>query len=310
MTRRVRRGMARQLMPVVAVAVILLPLFYIQPRTMSYLGFKLLLNLAIPLVFATVGQMLIIMVNDLDLSVGAFVSMVATIAVQILPRSALLGFGALALSIVMYGLLGALIHTRRVPAIVVTLGMSYVWRGVALLILPRPGGAAPGWLQAAVSLSPPVVPLPIIVAAAIGLIAYFALMRSGYGVVLRGIGGNAMAVSRAGWSVLSGKVAAYCLAGLFGVLAGLSLAGTTTSADANLASQYTLLSIAGVILGGGDFVGGRISPVGAVLGAITMTLAGSFLSFVDISPDWQIGAQGIILVLVLAGRLITARGTR
>ena len=67
-----------------------------------------------------------------------------------------------------------------------------------------------------------------------------------------------------------------------------------------------MLSIAGVILGGGDFFGGRISPAGAVLGAITMTLAGSFLSFVKISTDWQIGAQGIILIIVLAGRLITA----
>jgi ribose transport system permease protein len=97
---------------------------------------------------------------------------------------------------------------------------------------------------------------------------------------------------------------------LFGVLSGLILAGITTSADANLADRYTLLSIAAVILGGGDFVGGRVSPVGAVLGAITMTLAGSFLSFVKVSTDWQIGAQGIILIIVLAGRVITIRGEK
>ena len=82
------------------------------------------------------------------------------------------------------------------------------------------------------------------------------------------------------------------LAGLFGMLAGLSLVGLTTSADANIALRYTLLSIAGVILGGGEFTGGRVSPVGAVIGAMTLTLAGSFLSFLRIPPDWQIGAQG------------------
>ena len=62
-----------------------------------------------------------------------------------------------------------------------------------------------------------------------------------------------------------------------------------------------------MILGGGEFVGGRISPVGAVLGAMTLTLAGSFLSFLRISPDWQIGAQGAVLIVVLALRVIVNR---
>ena len=65
--------------------------------------------------------------------------------------------------------------------------------------------------------------------------------------------------------------------------------------------------IAGVILGGGEFTGGRISPIGAVVGALTLTLAGSFLSFLRISPDWQIGAQGGILIIVLALRLLLNR---
>ena len=62
-----------------------------------------------------------------------------------------------------------------------------------------------------------------------------------------------------------------------------------------------------MILGGGDFVGGRVSPIGAVIGALTLTLAGSFLSFLRISPDWQIGAQGAILIIVLAVRLLVQR---
>ena len=91
------------------------------------------------------------------------------------------------------------------------------------------------------------------------------------------------------------------------MLSGLFLVGLTTSADANMALRYTLLSIAGVILGGGEFTGGRVSPVGAVLGALTLVLAGSLLSFIRISPDWQIGAQGAILILVLALRTAVNR---
>ena len=104
-------------------------------------------------------------------------------------------------------------------------------------------------------------------------------MRSAYGAVLRGAGGNPVSVERAGWSLLRVKIAMFALAGLFGVFAGLSLVGLTTSGDANIALRYTLLSVAGVILGGGEFVGGRVSPVGAVIGAMTLTLAASFLSF-------------------------------
>ena len=81
----------------------------------------------------------------------------------------------------------------------------------------------------------------------------------------------------------------------------------TSSADANIALRFTLLSIAGVILGGGEFVGGRVSPLGAVVGALTLTLAGSFLSFLRISPDWQIGAQGAVLIIVLGLRLLLSR---
>jgi len=299
--------MIRKLMPLIVFAIIIIPIFIIQPRTMSYFGLRLLLNLAIPLVLATIAQMFIIMVNDLDLSIGAFVSFNACVAVQILPNNPLLGVGMFLLGIVVYGAVGALVYVRHLPSIVVTLGMSFVWLGLAILVLPRPGGEAPSWLQAAANFSTPLIPLPIILAIIFMVVMYFSLMRTGYGTVLRGVGGNTQAVARAGWSVLKAKIITYMFAGFFGVLSGILLSGTTTSADANIASRYTLLSIAGVILGGGDFFGGRISPVGAVLGALTMTLAGSFLSFVKISTDWQVGAQGIILIVVLSGRLITAR---
>ena len=89
--------------------------------------------------------------------------------------------------------------------------------------------------------------------------------------------------------------------------AGITLVGLATAADAGIALRYTLLSIAGVILGGGEFTGGRVSAIGAVIGALTLTLAASFLSFLHISPDWQIGAQGAILILVLALRLLFDR---
>lgn len=297
----------RLMIPVVSLAVLLVAVFWLQPRAMSYMGMNLLFNLAVPIALATIAQMLIIAVNDLDLSIGTFVSFAACVTAVYLPTDPLTGILILALAIGAYALMGVIIHLRDLPSIVVTLGMSFVWGGLAVLILPAPGGTAPVWLRALMTAATPVIPFAIIASIVIALVAHLIVMRSTFGVAIRGVGGNARSVARAGWSVLKIKAMAYALSGLFSVLAGMALVGLTTSADANIALRYTLLSIAGVILGGGEFVGGRVSPLGAVVGALTLTLAGSFLSFLRISPDWQIGAQGAVLIIVLGLRLLLSR---
>jgi len=298
---------ARLALPALSFVVILLAVFWLQPRAMSYVGLNLLLNLALPIAFATIAQMFVITVNDLDLSLGAFVGFVACVGATWLADEPLLGVAALAGGIVVYAAVGALIHLRDLPSIVVTLGMSFVWLGLAILVLPTPGGKAPEWLRGLMSWKTPFVPLAVYGLLLLALVVHFGLMRSAYGAVLRGAGGNPRSIERAGWSLLKTKITMFALAGLFGTFAGLSLVGLTTSGDANIALRYTLLSIAGVILGGGEFTGGRISPVGAVIGAMTLTLAGSFLSFLRLDPDWQIGAQGAILIIVLALRVLINR---
>jgi ribose transport system permease protein len=301
---------ARILLPTLSFAVLLIAVFWLQPRAMSYVGLNLLLNLALPIALATIAQMFVITVNDLDLSLGAYIGFVACVGATWLNDAPLLGIAALAAGIVLYALVGALIHLRNLPSIVVTLGMSFVWLGLAILVLPTPGGKAPDWLRSLMSWKTPIVPFTIYALLALAVIVHFGLIRSAYGVVLRGAGGNPRSVERAGWSLLKTKMTMFALAGLFGVFSGLALVGLTTSGDANIALRYTLLSIAGVILGGGEFTGGRISPAGAVLGAMTLTLAGSFLSFLRLNPDWQIGAQGVILIIVLALRVLINRAER
>lgn len=300
----------RILVPALSLVALLCAVFYLQPRTMSYMGLNLMFNLAVPIALATIAQMFILAVNDLDLSMGAFVSFSACVAATFLEQSPLIGILILAAAIGVYALIGVVIYLRNLPAIVVTLGMSFVWSGLAVLLLPSPGGAAPEWIRAIMTSRPPMVPMAIIASIIIAAVAHLIVMRSSFGVVMRGLGGNSRSVERSGWSIIRIRAMTYALAGLFAVMAGIVLVGLTTAADANIALRYTLLSIAGVILGGGEFVGGRVSPVGAVIGALTLTLAASFLSFLRISPDWQIGAQGAILIIVLAIRLILNRRER
>src|SRR4051812_2991999 len=302
------RRLLRALLPALSLVLVLLAIAWLNPRAISYFGFTLMLNLAIPIALATIAQMFVIAGNDLDLSIGAFVGFVGCVAATWLREAPLIGILVLLGCVVVYAGLGALIHLRNLPSIVVTLGMSFVWQGLAILLLPTPGGKAPDWLLGLMGLKPPFIPFPIVAAVIIAAVVHFGLMQTSYGTILRGAGGNPAAVARAGWSLLRTKVTMFTLAGIFGVLSGMALIGTTTSGDANIGNGYTLLSIAGVILGGGEFVGGRVSPIGAVLGALTLTLAATqLLGFMHIPPDWQVGANGAILIVVLAARALISR---
>lgn len=298
----------RAALPAVSLSLIVIAIAYLNPRAMSYFGFNLMLNLAIPIALATLAQMFVIAGNELDLSIGTFVGFVGCVTATWLHDAPLLGMVVLLGGIGVYAALGALIFLRNLPSIVVTLGMSFVWQGLAILLLPKPGGKAPDWLLHLMGFKPPFVPFPIIAALVIAATAHFGLMRTSYGTILRGAGGNPNAIARAGWSLLKTKVVSFTMAGVFGVLSGMALIGITTSADANIGNGYTLLSIAGVILGGGEFVGGRVSPIGAVIGALTLALAASpLLTFMHIPPDWQVGSNGAILIIVLAARALISR---
>ncbi|GLS21867.1 ABC transporter permease [Labrys miyagiensis] len=306
--RMARARLLRTLLPALSLALVLIAIAWLNPRAISYFGFNLMLNLAIPIALATIAQMFVIASNELDLSIGTFVGFVACVTATWLRDEPLLGVAVLIGGILVYAALGALIHLRNLPSIVVTLGMSFVWQGLAILVLPKPGGKAPDWLLALVGFKPPFVPFPILAAVLIAVIVHFGLMRTSYGVILRGSGGNPAAIAKAGWSLLKIKMCLFALTGLFGVLSGMALIGITTSADANIGNGYTLLAVAGVILGGGEFVGGRVSPIGAVIGALTLALAASpLLTFMRIPPDWQVAANGAILIIVLAARALISR---
>lgn len=306
----------RSALPALSLLIVLVAIYDFNPRAISYFGLNLMLNLAVPVALATIAQLCIVAVSDLDLSIGAYVGFIACVTTTWLPNSPLLGAAIIIGSIALYAAMGALIQLRRLPSVAVTLGMSFVWLGMALLIRPSPGGQAPKWLTGFMGLHVPWVPFPIVAVVVLAGSMHFVLMRTSFGVVLRGTGGNPIAMARSGWSLLRVKAMAYAMAGLFGVLAGMALVGVSTSADANMANGYTLLSIAGAILGGAEFVGGRISPVGAVIGALTLQLATAALNFFQlpyflpgfrIPPEWQVGAQGGILILILAIRALTSR---
>lgn len=270
----------------------------LEPSSLTYVGSNLLLTYTVPLGLASLAQMLVMSVGDIDLGIGAFIGLVNAMSVTLLERQTAVGVLALVVSIAAYIAMGLLIEVRRLPSLIVTLGASFVWAGAAIVILPTPGGTAPSWLGTAVNYQLPIVPLPVAVLVVAGLACSF-FMASPFGVVLRAVGSGRRAVQNAGLSVLRTRAAAYAIAGLIGVLAGLIITGDITSGDSTVSSSYTLLSIAAVILGGGDFSGGRVFSIGTVLGAATLSLLASLLTFVNIPSNYQVGVEGLMLLVVL-----------
>ncbi|MGD0372449.1 MAG: ABC transporter permease [Candidatus Dormibacteria bacterium] len=301
------RSRLRAGLPGVAFVLILGACFALEPTALSYRGVGLLLSPAVPLIFAAMSVSFVILVGDIDLGLGYAVGLSNVIIASWLVSSPWLAVAGCVGLVVAYGLIGALVHVRRVPAIVATLGASFVWLGLGLTILPIPGGSAPSWLTQFFSWQPPLIPLPIVLAAVVALIGYFLCYRWPFGVVLRGAGGSPDAARLAGWSMLRIRVVAYLLAGAFGVLAGLALTGITASGDVTASANFTLLAIASVILGGAEFAGGVAAPVGTVLGAMTISLTGTVLGFLNVSSDFDTGAQGLILIIVLGGRVFMRR---
>ena len=132
------------MLPALSLALMLIAIAWLNPRAISYFGFSLMLNLAIPIALATIAQMFVITGNELDLSIGTFVGFVGCVTATWLREAPLFGAMVLLGSIGVYAGLGALIHLRNMPSIVVTLGMSFVWQGLAILLLPKPGGQRAG----------------------------------------------------------------------------------------------------------------------------------------------------------------------
>jgi ribose transport system permease protein len=297
----IRRGSSLQviLLPVLSALVVFIPLALLRPIVLGYTGLQLLLNMAIPLSLATLGQMFAMSIGEIDFSIGNLVGLVTCIAGTMIPTRPGLAFLLLAGILGAYVLIGALLYWRKLSSIVITIGMSFVWTGLAVTIQPTPGGDVPAIVQKAVSLAPPALPLPVLFLVVLAVLGHILLFKTNFGILVRGVGGNMKAIAQSGHSIAALQAAVFGAVGLFGILAGTALAGITTSADANMASNYTLLSVAGVMLGGGSFSGGNVSAAGAVLGACAMTLVGTLLTFLKISPDWQVGSQGLILLLVL-----------
>lgn len=292
------------LAPFIGFAAVFGALAWANPLAVSLFGLDLLLGPAIALVLVALAQMFIVGGSEIDLGVGAFAGLVNVLSATILVDQWPLGLLCLLGGIAGYGLIGATIQVRRIPAIVVTLGAAFIWTGIGYTLQPTPGGSSPPWLSAAFAWQLAGIPAALLLIALAGAIAA-AIDRSPLGVILRGFGNNPGAMERAGWSALRYGIVRYLVAGSFALAAGLSLTAINTASDVNAGGPFTLISVAAVVMGGCALLGGVISPVGVVVGALTLALIGALLGALGVSSDYNAAVQGCLLLAMLGLHALT-----
>lgn len=263
---------------------------------------------AVPLSLAAVGQTLVILTRGIDLSVGGMMDMTNAMAALKIQG----GFFTEALWTVLILLVGAaggllnglLVAFGRIQPILVTLGTLSIFQGIALWVLPSPGGhVASGYTSLFLN---PNAPSALIWVVLLGL-AWVAFRRSRLGVHIFAVGNDESAARANSVPVVRTKVLVYVLSGTLAAGAGIALATTTTGGDATGGDVFTLSSIAAAVIGGVSLFGGRGSAVGAICGAFVLTVLIDILFFANIDPLFQTFYQGLFLVLAVGASILLGR---
>ena len=268
---------------------------------------------ALPLACAAAAQAVVVISGGIDLSIGSLIAVANVLAASTMKDA---GFGEallLAAAILIAGAAigavnGFLVVVSRVPDVIVTLTTGFIWGGIALMILEKPGGGAPPeFLNLGTGtlitqwLSNSLVLLVVLLSA-----VSIPVRKSKTGLRIYATGSDRIAAFRSGVNIEVARLLAYVLGGLFSAIGGLGLTMTTGIGSPRAGVLYTLSGLAAVVIGGVSLTGGRGGIMGPVIAAFVLTLIPADLIFLNIDPNFGQVIQGTLIVLVvMAGGLAT-----
>lgn len=286
------------------------------PRFLSLNNFvQILLSVAI-LAIVAVGETLVVLTRNVDLSVGSMVGITAFVTAYFfkeLPHSNLL-LGILlgcAVGLFLGCVNGLIVSLGRVPSIVATLGTLYAYRGLVFIVAANTtsqvnASDVPTSYLALATTQIFGIPALILIAAVIAVIVGYFLHSSKSGRQLYAVGSNPEAAKmigiRADWLIFAAFAVSGLLCGLAGVLWGARFA----TVDATDATGLELQVIAAVVVGGVNIFGGSGTILGAMLGAIVLGTLENALNILNISQFWLQAIYGAaIIVAVVLDAFIT-----
>lgn len=306
---------ARQTVPVylLLVAIVLVTSF-VSPSFRTAINIDNLVNQLGTLAIVAIGQTFVILEAGIDLSVGAVVSL-STVVMGLmtgnggiwLPIGLLL---TLIIGIAVGVLNGVGVVFLRVPPLIMTLASTAIVGGVALYLMPSPGGIVDeGFANFVDGSIGPIPSLALIILLLYG-VGWLLLASTAFGRATFAVGadvGEGEIARRNGVPVRRVQVLGYILSGLAAAIGGIILSARIYSGDPTIGDTFALDSIAAVVLGGTSLFGGIGGVVGTLGGAILLTLLGNVLNMINVPTYYQQIAEGVILVVALVSYRVSQR---
>jgi len=293
-----------------ALALLLAVLSVALPRLYTGQNMSNLLLRTIPLLSVSVGQMVVLLIGGIDLSVGAVLALATAVASSLMVH----GIGLACFAVVVLGGLVGLINglgttKANINPFVMTLGTMSIANGVALYVRPRPGGYVPrAFVDSVLAYWGPVPIVPLLILFWILAAGFLLLSKTTFGRRLYAIGGNEEAARLMGVNVDLHKILAYVICGFFASLAGLYMTARIACGDPAVGGAFLLDSIGAVVIGGTSLTGGRGTLSGTLLGVLIFSTLSNVLNLLNVNIYWQYVFRGLIVISVVAVSWARERG--
>ncbi len=301
-----RLGRLRPTGGAVVAVVIFLALYAIyaasEASAASVFGLTNLFNNTVVLAIASAGLTLVVLAGEFDLSPIGVIA-IANVVMATTSVGTLGWFGALILVLLIgaaVGLLnGWLVASLRLQSLAVTIGTMIACEGVALLLLPAPGGAVNQAIVDALTGDVlEVVPVALAVIALV-LLVWLVLARTRFGIAIYAVGTDAMAARLSGLSAERTKLLAFVLAGVAYAFAGFMLSCQTGSGDPRASDTLLLYMYASVAIGGTSLMGGRGGVFGTLFGAGILSVMQKMLFALGAASFYTSIFSGLIMLVAI-----------
>lgn len=278
----------------------------LQPNMFARETLNSNMRVFLPIILLTVGQAIVILGGGIDISVGGTVAIVNTIlATRVgLEGSPQAMWTYVGLSLLVGILAGAVngffISYLRLQPIITTYATSFLYGGLALFILPSPGGGIPAAVANLYRSTTPLgLPLAFFVIGGL-LLLWWYIRSTRFGGFLFAVGGNPQAAYESAVPVTWVKFSTYVVSGLMAAFSGIAMTMLSGSGNAEIGGPMTLNSITGVVIGGTAMSGGVGGVAGPIMGAVILGLIQNIISFARIDTWWETLVKASIIVVALA----------
>ncbi len=260
----------------------------------------------IPLILLAIAQAILLINGSIDLSIGNLMGVVAAFLVtqyskdDNIVRFLQVFIMAIGIGMVAGALNGIFVSLVRIPPFITTYATSFVFSGVAMWILPRPGGNMP---EIATTFYRETLPLGLPMGMWIILIImllWLVFRNTRFGAHMYAIGGNEKAAFTSGVSVIRHRMSVHMIAGLLAAFAALALVLITGSSDPRIGATMTLDSVVAVVLGGTPMSGGIGGVVGPIFGVMTLGFVRNLVGFANVNTWVQSLVDALIILIALA----------